>query len=72
MLHTCGRKREDGSFARDSSTEFGERMQKMRAIREEQTSRISAILSGEQRAKYQKDARVALRLCMWAQLEACQ
>ena len=43
------------SLSKDSSTEFGERMQRMRAIHEEQTSRISAILSDEQRAKYQKD-----------------
>ena len=40
---------------KDSSTEFGERMQRMRAIREEQPSRISVILSNDQRAKYQKD-----------------
>jgi protein CpxP len=43
------------TLSKDSSTEFGERMQKMRAIRDEQTSRISAILSDDQRAKYQKD-----------------
>jgi len=43
------------ALSKDSSAEFGERMQRMRAIREEQTSRISAILSDEQRAKYQKD-----------------
>jgi hypothetical protein len=43
------------ALSKDSSTEFGERMQRMRAIHEEQTSRISAILSDEQRAKYQKD-----------------
>jgi protein CpxP len=40
---------------KDSSAEFEDRMQKMRAIREEQTSRISAILSDDQRAKYQGD-----------------
>jgi predicted nucleic acid-binding Zn-ribbon protein len=43
------------ALSKDSSTEFGERIQKMRAIREEQTSRISAILSDDQRTKYQKD-----------------
>jgi hypothetical protein len=43
------------ALSRDSSTDFGERMQKMRAIRDEQTSRISAILSDDQRAKYHKD-----------------
>jgi len=43
------------ALSKDSSAEFGERMQRMRAIREEQTSRISAILSDEQRSKYQKD-----------------
>jgi Spy/CpxP family protein refolding chaperone len=42
-------------LSKDSSTDFGEQMQRMRAIREKQTSRISAILSDEQRAKYQKD-----------------
>jgi hypothetical protein len=34
------------ALSKDSSTEFGERIQKMRAIREEQALRISAILSG--------------------------
>jgi hypothetical protein len=43
------------ALSKDSSMEFGERMEKMRAIRDEQTSRISAILSDDQRAKYQKD-----------------
>jgi hypothetical protein len=43
------------ALSKDSSMEFGERMQRMRDIREEQTSGISAILSDEQRAKYQKD-----------------
>jgi len=42
------------ALSKDSSTELGGRMQKMQAIRDEQTSRISAILSDEQRAKYQK------------------
>jgi hypothetical protein len=40
---------------KDSSTDFGVQVQKMRAIRDEQISRISAILSDDQRAKYQKD-----------------
>jgi len=43
------------ALSKDSSTDFVERMQRLRAIHEEQTSRISAILSDEQRAKYQKD-----------------
>jgi len=43
------------ALSKDSSTELGGRMQMMQAIRDEQTSRISAILSDEQRAKYQKD-----------------
>jgi hypothetical protein len=43
------------ALSKDSSMEFGERMQSMLAIHEEQTSRISAILSDEQRAKYRKD-----------------
>jgi len=42
-------------LSRDSAAEFGERIEKMRAIRDEQTSRISAILSDNQRVKYQKD-----------------
>jgi hypothetical protein len=37
------------ALSKDSSTEFGERMQRMRAIREEQTSRISVILSNDQK-----------------------
>ncbi len=40
---------------KDSSRDFGEQVQKMRAIRDEQISRISAILSDGQREKYQKD-----------------
>jgi hypothetical protein len=43
------------AWSKDSLTDLGERMQEMRAIRDEQISRISAILSDEQRAKYQKD-----------------
>ncbi len=43
------------TLSKDSSAEVGEWMQKMRAIRGEQTSRISAILSDDQRAKYLKD-----------------
>jgi hypothetical protein len=43
------------ALSKDSSMEFGEWMQRMRAIHEEQTSRILAVLSDEQRAKYQKD-----------------
>ena len=40
---------------KDAPADFGEQMQKMRAIRDEQISRISAILSDDQRAKYQED-----------------
>ena len=43
------------ALLKDSTTEFRERMQKMRAIRDEKTSRISAALSDDQRAKYRKD-----------------
>ena len=43
------------ALSKDQSTDFGEQMQKMRAILDEQISRISAILSDDQRAKYQKD-----------------
>lgn len=43
------------AWSKDSSTKFGERMQEMRAIHDEQISRVPAILSDEQRAKYQKD-----------------
>jgi hypothetical protein len=49
------------ALSKDSSTEFGERMQKMLAIREEQISRISAILSDDQRAKYRKDTERQMR-----------
>lgn len=40
---------------KDSSADFGGQVQKMRAIRDEQSSRVSAILSEDQREKYRKD-----------------
>jgi len=49
------------AWSKGYSTEFGKWMQKMRTIRDEQISQISAILSDEPRAKYQKDTERKMR-----------
>jgi hypothetical protein len=48
-------KKQTDELLQNSSQDFQDRLQKLRAIQEDESSRISGALSDDQRAKYKKD-----------------